>query len=321
MLAVKNVRLAMKKAVLLALAFLSFPIATWAQMPGAGPGAAGPMRLPPSGPITLHQLGRDVYWGEGGIGNVGVILGDKGVILVDSTISPEAAGKLLAEVAKITPKPVTTVIITHGDIDHVGGLKGLPPGITVIAQRWTADRIAAGIASGRSPVDSVHVPGQTIEKSASLVLDGRRIELRHWAPAHTSGDLVVYLPDAKIVFTGDIFALDQPRALIHLEQQGSSAGWVESAHGILALDADRYVVGHGGVQTKAALAARTAQSEAERAEVIRLAKSGIPLVQIEKLVGDEPVLADPARPGPHFAPFADVVYAEVHGNGATEPRR
>jgi glyoxylase-like metal-dependent hydrolase (beta-lactamase superfamily II) len=59
----------------------------------------------------------------------------------------------------------------------------------------------------------------------SLSIDGVTLELYHWSPAHTSGDLVVYLPIAKIVFTGDIIAVPLPDPLIHLAKNGSSEGW------------------------------------------------------------------------------------------------
>ncbi len=76
---------------------------------------------------------------------------------------------------------------------------------------------------------------------------GVKLEFFHWAPAHTAGDLVVSLPVQKIVFTGDIFAMDQFRALIHREQKGSSGGRIMCAKGVVALDANQFIVGHGDV--------------------------------------------------------------------------
>src|ERR1700739_2112238 len=92
-------------------------------------GAQGPAPTP----FTTHQIKPNVYWVEGGGGNSGVIVGDKGVIVVDAKTTPAGGKELLEQIAKITPKPVTTVILTHSDGDHVNGLAAFPAGITIIA--------------------------------------------------------------------------------------------------------------------------------------------------------------------------------------------
>src|SRR4051794_35089038 len=80
-----------------------------------GPGA-------PPAPFVPHSLKPDVYWIEGGGGNSGVIIGSNGVIVVDAKTTPAGGKELLDNIAKITPKPVTPVILTHSDGDHVNGL-------------------------------------------------------------------------------------------------------------------------------------------------------------------------------------------------------
>ena len=79
-------------------------------------------------PFIVHQLKPNVYWIEGGGGNSGVIVGDKGVIVIDAKTTAAAGKELLDDIAKITPKPVTTVILTHSDGDHVNGLASFPAG-------------------------------------------------------------------------------------------------------------------------------------------------------------------------------------------------
>ena len=88
---------------------------------------------PAPAPLMVHQLKPNVYWVEGGGGNSGVIVGDKGVIVVDAKTSAAGGKELIDDIAKITPKPVTTVILTHSDGDHVNGLASFPKGITIIA--------------------------------------------------------------------------------------------------------------------------------------------------------------------------------------------
>jgi cyclase len=123
-------------------------------------------------------------------------------------------------------------------------------------------------------------------------------ELRHFAPAHTSGDLIVYLPEHKIAFTGDITVARLPYPLIHLEDEGSSAGWVESMKGIVALDATIFVPGHGGTQTKGEL----------QQQIKALVAQGKSLDEIKKALGEPPT---PAAGAPNFPTFTEVVYKEL----------
>jgi glyoxylase-like metal-dependent hydrolase (beta-lactamase superfamily II) len=273
---------------------------------GAAPG-------PQAGPLKVHRLTPSIYWVEGGIGNCGFIIGERGVIVIDTTVSPEGGKELLANVAKITPKPVTTLILTHGDIDHIGGLAAFPTGLMIIAQENNKKNMEAAVAAGRRIVSADHVPNRAVTKDREAVeIEGVKLELLHWAPAHTAGDLVVHLPDQKIVFTGDIFCMDQPVALIHREKQGSSEGWVTTAKGVIALNADRFVVGHGDVQTKESLQKRTSEAEAEMEKIKELVAKGMSLQQIQAAVGDPP--PDQSKPepgGPRFTAFSEVVYQEL----------
>ena len=274
--------------------------------------AAAMAQGPAPAPLQTHQLKPNVYWIEGGGGNSGVIIGDKGVIVVDAKTTPAAGKELLADIAKITPKPVTTVILTHSDGDHVNGLASFPTGITIIAhENNKAEQQKALAAGGRGAPPADHLPTQTIAKNKqNLKIDGVKVEVLHWAPAHTSGDLVVYLPDDKIVFTGDIIATQLPDPLIHLEKNGSSEGWITTAKGIVALNADQFVPGHGNVQTKADIEKRLSDATAKRAKIKELVAQNKSLDEIKKEVGDQPPAARGGR-GPNFPTFTEVVYREL----------
>jgi glyoxylase-like metal-dependent hydrolase (beta-lactamase superfamily II) len=139
-------------------------------------------------------------------------------------------------------------------------------------------------------------------------IDGVHFELRHFAPAHTSGDLIVYLPEQKIAFTGDITVVRLPYPLIHLEDEGSSAGWVESMKGIVALDARIFVPGHGGTQTKGELQQRLANTSARRNQIKALVAQEKSLDEIKKALGEPQT---PAAGAPNFPTFTEVVYKEL----------
>jgi glyoxylase-like metal-dependent hydrolase (beta-lactamase superfamily II) len=212
----------------------------------------------PALPFAVHALKPNVYWVEGGGGNSGVIIGKKGVIVIDAKMTSAGGKELLDDVAKITPQPITAVILTHSDGDYVNGLAAFPAGVNVIAHQGKQKEQEAAVAKGgpgAPPAD--HLPSQVITKDKeSLSIDGVRLELYHRASAHTRGDLIIYLPSEKIVFTGDILVVPLPDPLIHLEKNGSSEGWITTMKGIVSLDSDRFVPGHGDLQTKAALQKR-----------------------------------------------------------------
>src|SRR5579885_3525240 len=273
----------------------------------AGRNACNAQAIAPA-QFAVHQLRPDGYWVEGGGGNSGVIVGRQGVIVVDAKTTPAGGKELLDDIAKITPKPVTTVILTHSDGDHVNGLAAFPAGVKVIAhENNKKEQEAALSAGGRGAPPAGHLPNQVIAKNKeTLKIDGVRIELLHWAPAHTSGDLVVFLPAEKVVFTGDIIATQMPDALIHLEKHGSSEGWITTTKGMVALNADQYVPGHGNVQTKDDIQQRLAKVEAKRKQIKELAAQGKSLEEIRAAVGDPAPQAN-AR----FASFTEVVYRET----------
>jgi glyoxylase-like metal-dependent hydrolase (beta-lactamase superfamily II) len=270
-------------------------------------------QAPAPAPFTTHQLKPNVYWVEGGGGNSGVIVGDKGVIVVDAKTTEAGGKELLADIAKITPKPVTAVILTHSDGDHVNGLAAFPTDIKVIAhENNKKEQETALAAGGRGAPPAGHLPTQVVAKNKeTLKIDGVKFELLHWAPAHTSGDLVVYLPSEKVVFTGDIIAAQLPDPLIHLEKHGSSEGWIATAKGTVALNAEDFVPGHGNVQTKGDIQARLTKAEEKRARIKELVAQGKSLDEIRTAVGDPPPGQGRGGRGPGFPTFTEVVYREL----------
>src|SRR5215831_19265267 len=163
-------------------------------------------------PITMKMLKPDVWAGLGGAGgNSTIIIGKTGVIVVDAKQTEAGAKDLLAQIAKITPKPVTTAIITHSDGDHVNGLVAFPAGIKIIAhENNKKEQQTALAAGGRGAPPADRLPNQVTTKTKeALTIDGVKLELCHFAPAHTSGDLIVFLPEQKIVSTGDIVATNR----------------------------------------------------------------------------------------------------------------
>jgi cyclase len=201
-------------------------------------------------PLKVANIKDNIYWTQGGAGgNTGIIVGTTGVIVVDTKTTVDSSKDVQAEIGKITPKAVDTAIVTHSDGDHVNGLAGFPPGLTIISQEnCKAEMIASAGGRGAAPQD--RLPTKLIAKDESMTIDGVHVRLLHWAPAHTSGDLIVFFPDQKVVFGGDILVTNRPDTNIHVDKHGSAAGWIENVKGMIALDADVYVTGHGDLMTK-----------------------------------------------------------------------
>ena len=251
-------------------------------------------------PITMKQLKPDVWAGLGGAGgNSTIIIGRTSVIIVDAKTSEAGAKDLLAEVARITPKPVTTAIITHSDGDHVNGLVAFPAGVKIIAhENNKKEQETALAAGGRGAPPADRLPNQVVTRNKeTMTIDGVKLELHHFAPAHTSGDLIVYLPAQKIVSTGDLVvtnrADDNPN--IHFEKNGSTAGWLANVKGMIGLDADTYVTGHGDLLTKADLQRKLAATTERRNRIAAMVKDGKTLDEIKAALPDAANPGAPAR--------------------------
>ena len=275
--------------------------------------AFGSAQQPPAAPFQTHQVAPNVYYVEGGGGNTGVIVGEKGVILIDDKTTADSGKQFADAVAKITPKPITTIILTHSDVDHVGGLVAFPKGLTIIAQEGNKKEQEVAVAAGgpRAPSPD-YLPTRVVSKpKEDLTIDGVKFELLHWAPAHTSGDLIVFLPTQKIVFTGDIITTNRFQPLIHAEKNGSCEGWITTVKGMVALNADQYVSGHGDVLKKDAIQEKLDKATAERDKIKELVAKGQTLAQVEASVGDPPPSEAQGNGGPRFAPYSEVVYREL----------
>src|SRR5882672_9848033 len=264
--------------------------------------AQGP---PPLQPVMMKQLKPDVWAGLGGVGgNSTIIIGKTSVIVVDAKQTEAGAKDLLAQIAKVTPKPVGTAIITHSDGDHVNGLVAFPAGVKIIAHQGNKkEQEAALAAGGRGAPPADRLPNQVVTKNKeTMTIDGVKLELYHWAPAHTSGDLIVYQPAQKIVSTGDIVvtnrADDNPN--IHFEKNGSTEGWLTNVKGMVGLNADTYVTGHGELLTKADLQRKLAAATERRNKIAAMVKQGKTVDEIKAALPDAPApgaapAAAPAR--------------------------
>ena len=174
---------------------------------------------PPKSYFTLHELAPGVWAavsvpGSHAGGNSGFVVGSDGVLVVDTFQTPAAAEALLDVIHKTTKQPVRYVINTHYHLDHVAG-NGvyMKAGATVMAQEnvrsWERTENLKFFGDNpkledKAMVESLTLPSVVYKDGAVLKLGDRKIVVRVMA-GHTGGDSVVVVPDAKVVFTGDLF--------------------------------------------------------------------------------------------------------------------
>ena len=225
-----------------------------------GDPASAQTSSPTSLPFTLKQLGPGVYAAIDGPerksgSNAGFVIGDDGVLVVDALFTPEAARALVGEIRRLTPKPIRYVVNTHYHADHTGGNAVLrEAGAAIIAHRnvrgWVrtnnlnlfGDRVTPEL---RARIEALPLPDLVTEKELAVWLGSRKVVVRS-VPGHTGGDLVVEVPDARVLFAGDMLWRKWAPNLI----DGSVAEWAATAAGFAAApDAarTRFVPGHGDV--------------------------------------------------------------------------
>lgn len=186
-------------------------------------------------------------------GNAGFVIGDDGVLVIDTFQDPRPAKAMLGEIRKLTPLPIRFVVNTHYHLDHVNGNDVFAAaGATIVAHRnvraWMRTENIKMLDPPVTPekkarVQSLTLPTVVHDSHIELYLGSRRINVRYY-PGHTGGDSVVYIPDAQVVFCGDMLWKEHVPNLI----DASTKPWIESLD---AMQKDHgpstWVPGHGGI--------------------------------------------------------------------------
>jgi len=186
------------------------------------------------------------------VNNCGVVVDGVGTaVLIDTTSTERRNRAVLAELAKVSVGSPRAVVNTHHHPDHTYGNGFLPPETVVIGHEKCRDEVlAAGLEATKviTAPDygdlTLRPPELTFVDALTLHLDGFPVELRHvGGPAHTTNDVLVWLPEQRVLFTGDLaFNGGQPFVL-----EGSIAGFRRAVAHMQALAPEVLVPGHGRV--------------------------------------------------------------------------
>ena len=241
--------------------------------------APAPVRVncaPARVPYTrgLHEVA-DRVWAwmlpDGGYGwsNAGLVAGDGASLLVDTLFDLALTREMLTAMKPITERaPITDALITHSNGDHTHGNQLLDRSVRIIAAKGTAEEIAHGMApemlamaqtANLGPVATRYArdrfghfdfsgiklrnADQTFDRDLSIDVGGRQINLLNLGPAHTAADSVVHVPDAGVLFGGDLLFI----GCTPIVWAGPIANWITACDAMIALDAPTVVPGHGPI--------------------------------------------------------------------------
>lgn len=195
--------------------------------------------------------------------NAGIVIGKDGVLVIDTLISAREGERFLADIRKVTGKPIIYVVNTHTHLDHaLGNCVFARLGATIISHEAERAALASqgeallkhageyGLTAGEMAGTALSAPTLTLTDRVYLDLGGEEVQLINLGPSHTAGSLVVYLPARKLLFSGDILFTDFHPYLA----DGDLDGWGTTIDRLLAMDLERIVPGHGPLSGKKDLA-------------------------------------------------------------------
>ncbi len=210
--------------------------------------------------VELKTLRGGVHMITGAGGNIGVLTGPDGLLLVDDQFVP-LAEKIQAVIAKADPKHGATaphyVLNTHWHADHTSGNVHFGPRAEVVAHHNVRERLSKIQRLPRKtyqPLPKTALPDVTYQSDMAIHFNGETIRLRHYPNAHTDGDSVVFFVNAQVVHMGDIF-FEGRFPFVDLESGGSIQGVIAAIEDVLKRAPKEAIVipGHGPASNIAGL--------------------------------------------------------------------
>lgn len=205
--------------------------------------------------VSFTEIGRDLWaFTAEGDPNTGVIIGDDAVMIVDAQATPRLAGKVIDKVRSVTDKPIKYVALTHYHAVRVLGASAYGASDIVMSETARAMVAERGqedwesefarfprLFQGHESIPGLTWPTLTFSDRMSVHLGSRRVDLMFLGRAHTAGDIVAHVPDANVVFTGDIV---EYKSACYCGD-GHFHDWPATLEEIRAFDVDAIAPGRG----------------------------------------------------------------------------
>lgn len=209
--------------------------------------------------ITTEKVTDNIYVLFGRGGNIGLLVGDEGVMMIDDQYAP-LSDKISEAIAKITDKPIKYLLNTHWHGDHAGGNENFKnKGAIIVAhenvrKRLSTDQFMKAFSRQVEAKPETYWPEITFEKDITLHLNGEDVLFFHSHNAHTDGDAIVYFTKSNVIHMGDTFFKGR-FPFIDISSGGSIDGMIETANKVLFIaDNDTKIIpGHGTLSNKSEL--------------------------------------------------------------------
>jgi len=210
--------------------------------------------------IKTEKLTENIYVLFGAGGNIGVLVGEDGVIMIDDQFAP-LSEKISAAIAKISNEPVKYLLNTHWHGDHSGGNENFAKkGATILAQQNVRKRMSEGLTRSPEretpPAPAIALPVITFSNELSLHLNGEDILAIHVHHAHTDGDAQIFMPKSNVLHMGDTYFKGR-WPFIDIQSGGSIDGYITALnHALFLVDDETQIIpGHGAMSNRAELMA------------------------------------------------------------------
>lgn len=265
--------------------------------------------------IKVTKVAGTVYMLQGAGGNIGVSIGDDGIVVVDDEYAP-LVPKIRAALKGISDKPIKYILNTHYHGDHTGGNAELSHDGPIIAHENVRKRLQSGTTTlGRAnpPAEKTALPVITFNDRATVHVNGEDIRAIHMPHGHTDGDAVIEFTQSNVIHMGDDF-FNGFFPFVDLENGGSVRGMLANVESVLAHAREdaRIIPGHGPLGDKASLRAFADVLRGSISAVNNAIKAGKTLDQMKQ----EKVLAAYESWGKGFINldrFTEFVYTDLHG--------
>ena len=253
--------------------------------------------------IIAHHVAGSVYYLEGRGGNIGVTIGEDGVVMIDDQFAP-LTDRIVAAIRELTDGEIRFVINTHVHGDHTGGNENLGEmGVVILARDEVRVRLVDQAPEAALPV-------LTYSEAITVHLNGEEVHAFPVPPAHTDGDSYIHFRESDVLHLGDVFRTTG-YPFIDLANGGTLDGTIAAlgiAVGVAGPDT-RIIPGHGGISTRADVQAFRDMVIDVKNRVADLVARGL---DFDAVVAENPTAPYDARWGDPER-FLTAVYSEVGG--------